>query len=243
MEPSGSRLRAEILKASGAAGPYSSDCGLVALMGPGGGLLALFLALLLRAFSGVVGPPKASPQPAPPDGRSIGSGCRADGRLSQMPTGDGDTENAKARPVVSGLEGRAVILVARRTPLTARPGHGPHGTSTRSQIAGDGSDAWYSSRYGYMSELANRKRRGPLRGPSRRIAPGASRPPVEACAQTHGNAVTVPLWPVAPQPNGWDHPGTCPGVYQAGIRPRGAAWGPHEPRIRGIGVWGGLGPM
>ena len=243
MEPSGSRLRAEILKASGAAWPYGSSCGLVALMGPGGGLLALFLALLLRAFSGVVGPPKASPQPAPPAGRSFCSGCRADGSFSRMPTGDGDTESAKARPVVSGLEGRAVILVARRTPLTARPGHGPHGTSRRSQIAGDGSDAWYSSRYGYMSELENRKRRGPLRGPSRRIAPGASRPPVEACAQTHGNAVTVPLWPVAPQPNGWDHPGTCPGVYQAGIRPRGAAWGPHEPRIRGIGVWGGLGPM
>ena len=58
LEPSGSRLRAEILKASGAAWPYGSSCGLVALMGPGGGLLALFLALLLRAFSGVVGPPK-----------------------------------------------------------------------------------------------------------------------------------------------------------------------------------------
>ena len=192
MEPSGSRLRAEILKASGAAWPYGSSCGLVALMGPGGGLLALFLALLLRAFSGVVGPPKASPQPAPPAGRSFGSGCRADGSFNRMPTGDGDTESAKSRPVVSGLEGRAVILVARRTPLTARPGHGPHGTSTRSQIAGDGSDAWYSSRYGYMSELATRSCRGPLHGPSRRIAPGASRPPVEACAQTHGNAVTVP---------------------------------------------------
>ena len=212
-------------------------------MGPGGGLLALFLAILLRAFSGVVGPPKASPQPAPPAGRSFCSGCRADGSFSRMSTGDGDTESAKSRPVVSGLEGRAVILVARRTPLTARPGHGPHGTSTRSQIAGDGSDAWYSSRHGYMSEIATRNCRGPPHGPSRRIAPGASRPPVEACAQTHGNAVTVPLWPVAPQPNGWDHPGTCPGVYQAGIRPRGAAWGPHEPRIRGVGVWGGLGPM
>ena len=133
----------------------------------------------------------------------------------------------------------------RRTSRLSRrgPGHGPRRTSTGSQVARDGSNAWYSSRYGYMSELENRKRRGPLRGPSRRIAPGASRPPVEACAQTHGNAVTVPLWPVAPQPNGWDHPGTCPGVYQAGIRPRGAAWGPHEPRIRGVGVWGGLGPM
>ena len=193
MEPSGSRLRAEMLKASGAAWPYGSSCGLVALMGPGGGLLALFLALLLRAFSGVVGPPKASPQPAPPAGRSFCSGCRADGSFSRMHTGDGDTESAKARPGSNGLEGRAVILGARRTPLTARPGHGPRGTSTRSQTARDGSDAWYSSRYGYMSELANRKRRGPLHGPSRRIAPGASRPPVEACAQTHGNAVTVPL--------------------------------------------------
>ena len=243
MEPSGSRLRAEILKASGAAWPYGSSCGLVALMGPGGGLLALFLALLLRAFSGVVGPPKASPQPVPPDGRSIGSGCRAAGRLIQTHTGDGDTENAKARPVGSGTE-VAPSSSAHVARLSRRgPGHGPRGTSTGSQVARDGSNAWYSSRYGYMSELENRKRRGPLRGPSRRIAPGASRPPVEACAQTHGNAVTVPLWPVAPQPNGWDHPGTCPGVYQAGIRPRGAAWGPHEPRIRGIGVWGGLGPM
>ena len=52
MEPSGSRLRAEMLKASGAAWPYGLSCGLVALMDPGGGLLALFLALLLRAFSG-----------------------------------------------------------------------------------------------------------------------------------------------------------------------------------------------
>ena len=125
MEPSGSRLRAEMLKASGAAWPYSSNCALVALMSPGGGLLALFLALLLRAFSGVVGPPKASPQPAPPAGRSFCSGCRADGSFSRMTTGDGDTESAKARPVVSGLEGRAVILVARRTPLTARPGARP----------------------------------------------------------------------------------------------------------------------
>ena len=23
----------------------------------------------------------------------------------------------------------------------------------------------------------------------------------------------------------------CPGVYHTGLRPRGAAWGPHEPRI------------
>ena len=104
MEPSGSRLRAEMLKASGAAWPYGSPCGLVALMGLGGRLLALFLALLLRAFSGVKAPPKASPQPAPPDGRSIGSGCRAAGRLIQSHTGDGDTENAKARPVGSGTE-------------------------------------------------------------------------------------------------------------------------------------------
>ena len=56
MEPSGSRLRAEMRKASGAAWTYSSHYGLLALMDPKGGLLALFLALLLRAFSGRKGP-------------------------------------------------------------------------------------------------------------------------------------------------------------------------------------------
>ena len=63
MEPSTSRLRAEMRNASGAAWPYSSYYGSVALTGPEGGLLALFLALLLRAFSGRKGPREASPQP------------------------------------------------------------------------------------------------------------------------------------------------------------------------------------
>ena len=45
-----------------------------------------------------------------------------------------------------------------------------------------------------------------------------------------------------PLTRSWDHSGTCPSVYHTGLRPKGAAWGPHEPRIRGIGVWGGLGP-
>ena len=56
MEPSVSRLRAEMRNASGAAWTYSSHYGLLALTGPEGGLLALFLALLLRAFSGRKGP-------------------------------------------------------------------------------------------------------------------------------------------------------------------------------------------
>ena len=56
MEPSVSRLRAEMRNASGAAWTCSSRYGLAALTGPEGGLLALFLALLLRAFSGRKGP-------------------------------------------------------------------------------------------------------------------------------------------------------------------------------------------
>ena len=171
------------------------------------------------------------------------NGSRAAGSLPQTPTGDGDTKNAKrtvscSDPEVAPSSSAHVARLSRRG-----PGHGPRGTSTGSQVARDGSYVWYRSRYGYMSELENRKRRGPPHGPSRRIAPEASRPPVEACVQTHGNAVTAPLWPVAPPPGGWVHPGTYPGVYHTGLRPRGAAWGPHEPRIRGVGVWGGLGPM
>lgn len=242
MEPSGSRLRAEMRNASGAAWTYSSHYGLLALTGPEGGLLALFLALLLRAFSGRKGPREASPQPVPPDVVSSFERAQTVGSLPQMPTGDGDTKNAKrtflcSDPEVAPSSSAHVARLSRRG-----PGHGPRGTSTGSQVARDGSYVWYRSRYGYMSELENRKRRGPPHGPSRRIAPEASRPPVEACVQTHGNAVTAPLWPVAPPPGGWVHPGTYPGVYHTGLRPRGAAWGPHEPRIRGVGVWGGLGP-
>ena len=241
MEPSVSRLRAEMRNASGAAWTCSSHYGLAALTGPEGGLLALFLALLLRAFSGRKGPREASPQPVPPDVVSICNGSRAAGSLAQTPSGDGDTENEKGTlsssdPEVAPSSSAHVARLSRRG-----PGHGPRGTSTGSQVARDGSYVWYRSRYGYMSELESRKRRGPPHGPSRRIAPEASRPPVEACVQTHGNAVTAPLWPVAPPPSGWVHPGTCPGVYHTGLRPRGAAWGPHEPRIRGVGVRGGLG--
>ena len=117
-----------------------------------------------------------------------------------MPTGDGDTKNAKrtflcSDPEVAPSSSAHVARLSRRG-----PGHGPRGTSTGSQVARDGSYVWYRSRYGYMSELENRKRRGPPHGPSRRIAPEASRPPVEACVQTHGNAVTAPcgLWHRSP---------------------------------------------
>ena len=233
MEPSGSRLRVEMLKASGAAWPYCSGCGLVALMGAGGGLLALFLALLLRAFSGVVGPPKASPQPVPPDGGSIGSGCTAAGGLTQTPTGDGDTEDAKARPVGSGTE-VAPSSSAHVARLSRRgPGHGPRGTSTGSQVARDGSNAWYSSRYGYMSELENRAsaegrsadRRaasppGPL-GPPRMHAFKRTGMPLRIrCGSRHCGpmAGTIRLGPLADatpvsgrgEPRGASHP--CVGV-------------------------------
>ena len=125
MEPSGSRLRAEMRNASGAAWTYSSHYGLLALTGPERGLLALFLALLLRAFSGRKGPREASPQPVPPDVVSICNGSRAAGSLPQTPSGDGDTENEKGTLSMQRSGGRAVIFGARRTPLTARPGARP----------------------------------------------------------------------------------------------------------------------
>ena len=125
MEPSGSRLRAEMRNASGAAWTYSSHYGLLALTGPERGLLALFLALLLRAFSGRKGPREASPQPVLPDVVSQFRTC-ADG---WEPSPDAHWrwrhQERKTNIFVQRSGGRAVIFGARRTPLTARPGARP----------------------------------------------------------------------------------------------------------------------